>query len=101
MVCLFGLVGLALAGCDDGTPGTAQSAASTDESGCTAEPRFLVCDQSTSSCVDACTAEEIALTCAAPNPGDAIPAPAASRGCHVIPVPTPSTKLFYCCPSES
>jgi hypothetical protein len=53
----------------------------------------------TDACKDACSVSEYALTCT----GDtimpsSIPSPDTSLGCTVIPVPTPSNALFYCCP---
>lgn len=90
---------LALIACDDAPAGVDRSAATVDESGCTMRPDFLICQES--SCVNACSASEVSLTCTAQNPGGAIPAPAASRGCHLIPIPTPESSLFYCCPSGS
>jgi hypothetical protein len=55
----------------------------------------------TDACQDVCLASEYALRCT----GDwmmpaSIPSPDASLGCTIIPVPTPSNVLFYCCPCE-
>ena len=91
---------LALIACDDAPAGVDRAAATVDEeSGCLARPDFLICEVG-SDCKNACTAEEVSLTCTAPQPGGAIPTPAASRGCHVIPIPTPSSSLYYCCPAR-
>jgi len=48
-------------------------------------------------CSDYCSPTQYALTCYGPEPG-AISSPAPSLGCTVIPIPTPSGELFYCCP---
>lgn len=50
-------------------------------------------------CHDVCSASEYALTCtgASLSPST-IPSPASWLGCKVIPGPTPSNELFYCCP---
>jgi hypothetical protein len=55
----------------------------------------------TVTCVDECSPTEYALGCSGPLsagiPGP-IPDPDPSLRCRVIPVPTPPTELFYCCP---
>lgn len=92
---------LALVACDDAPAGVDRAAATLDESGCLSRPEFLICEVGTeTTCKDACGADEVSLTCTAPQPGAAIPEPAGSRGCHVIPVPTPSSVLYYCCPAR-
>ena len=53
------------------------------------------------SCSDYCSATQYALSCHAAASSDSIPtipSPAPSLNCTVIPIPTPSTSLFYCCP---
>ena len=50
-------------------------------------------------CQDACTSSEYALDCiGASPPAGGIPDPDPALGCKVIPIPTPSNALFYCCP---
>ena len=50
-------------------------------------------------CHDVCSASEYALTCTgATLSPSTIPSPDSSLGCKVIPGPTPSNELFYCCP---
>ncbi len=96
------LAAAAFAACDDSPGGVDRSASSVDESGCTVRPDFQICEVSSTgtSCKNACTAEEVSLTCTAQAPETAIPVPAASRGCHAIPIPTPSNSLYYCCPTR-
>jgi hypothetical protein len=65
--------------------------------GCVPEPKFEICEGS--KCHDACTATEYALTCTGTGPSS-IPNPPASLDCKSITIPTPSTKLYYCCPCE-
>jgi hypothetical protein len=56
-------------------------------------------DGGTVVCQDACSPTEYSLACSsAPGTGDRIPTPESSLGCNVIPIPTPSNRLFYCCP---
>jgi hypothetical protein len=52
----------------------------------------------TNACHDACSASEYALTCTGEVQSYPIPSPESSLGCRAIPVPTPSNRLFYCCP---
>lgn len=53
----------------------------------------------TNACHDACSGSEYALTCTSATLLSApIPVPDVSLGCSVIPIPTPSDALFYCCP---
>jgi len=53
----------------------------------------------TDACHDACSASEYALTCtSATLLPSTIPEPDSSLGCTVIPVPTASDVLYYCCP---
>jgi hypothetical protein len=50
-------------------------------------------------CHDVCSASEYALTCTgATMSPSTIPSPDSSLGCKVIPGPTPSNELAYCCP---
>ncbi|MGO8997045.1 MAG: hypothetical protein ACLQVI_27330 [Polyangiaceae bacterium] len=53
----------------------------------------------TETCTSLCGASEYELTCTSgsPNP-NGIPDPDPSLGCTIIPIPTPSDALFYCCP---
>jgi hypothetical protein len=51
----------------------------------------------TVTCRDLCSATEYALTCSGADPSE-IPAPDPSLNCTILPIPTPSTALFYCCP---
>jgi hypothetical protein len=64
--------------------------------GCVADPSFKICGPST--CQSACSASEVAVTCTGASQFGPIPAPDAALGCTVLPVPTPSDVLFYCCP---
>ncbi len=41
------------------------------------------------------------MTCLSATPTGQIPAPNASLGCTIIPIPTPSDALYYCCPCGS
>src|SRR5580698_3930617 len=53
----------------------------------------------TESCQGQCGAAQYELTCTSASIlGGSIPAPAASLDCQIIPIPTPSDALFYCCP---
>lgn len=61
---------------------------------------FQICTTSTS-CKPACAASDYSMTCTGSSAVGAIPAPDATLGCTVIPVPTPSDVLFYCCPCAS
>jgi hypothetical protein len=52
-------------------------------------------------CTDACSPTEYALTCRGTQSMEEIgniPDPDPSLKCAVIPIPTPSNELFYCCP---
>jgi len=53
------------------------------------------------SCSDYCSAAQYALSChgaASPDSIPTIPSPAPALNCNVVPIPTPSTLLVYCCP---
>jgi hypothetical protein len=63
--------------------------------GCFSEPSFQICGPA--SCENPCGPSEMAVRCLGAGPGS-IPAPAAALGCAIIPIPTPSNALFYCCP---
>jgi hypothetical protein len=52
----------------------------------------------TESCQGLCSAGQYELTCMSSGISGAIPDPAASLSCQIIPLPTPSNTLFYCCP---
>jgi hypothetical protein len=58
---------------------------------------FQICSTSTS-CKPACAASDYSMTCSGAGAFGSIPEPDATLGCTVIPVPTPSDVLFYCCP---
>ncbi|AKV01112.1 hypothetical protein AKJ09_07775 [Labilithrix luteola] len=82
---------------------------------CTPKPGFQGCEVPSGSVVNAadgtittpdgevakchalCAPSDFALTCAS-SPGSNPPPPAPALGCTVIPMPTPSGRLFYCCP---
>src|SRR5450755_1716538 len=64
--------------------------------GCKADPAFQIC--SSSGCKSACAGSELPVACTGDSTGGTIPAPDAAFGCTVIPIPTPSNELFYCCP---
>jgi hypothetical protein len=57
---------------------------------------FQICDPTT--CKDACGPSDFSMTCIGPTLMGPIPEPDAALGCTVIPIPTPSDALFYCCP---
>lgn len=77
-------------------PAGISAAADAAAPGCAANPSFKICGPS--GCQSACTASEVAVTCTAATEMGPIPAPDATLGCTVIPIPTPSDALFYCCP---
>lgn len=64
--------------------------------GCKADPAFQSC--STSGCKSACAGSELPVACTGDSSGGTIPEPDAAFSCTVIPIPTPSNELFYCCP---
>jgi hypothetical protein len=85
-------------------PGSDTSSAAGDAGfvGCRPGPAMTLCEQSSSgptSCHSLCGASEYTLTC---NSGGIeitpIPEPDSSLNCSVIPIPTPTNMLFYCCP---
>jgi hypothetical protein len=87
----------------------------TSSSGCSAGPSGQICQVSdgatvnadgsvtggTKRCTALCAGSQYELTCRSAGQFDAIPAPAAALGCKIIPEPTPSNALFYCCPCAS
>jgi hypothetical protein len=92
-------------------PSVADSDASS--SGCFARPPGQICQVSngasvnldeggvtggTETCQSLCGASQYEMTCRSVGVVGAIPDPASSLGCKVIPLPTPPTALFYCCP---
>jgi hypothetical protein len=91
-------------------PSSAATLADGSSTGCAPEPTFPVCQVPSGSivladgatvapdgapapaeCRDACGVDEYALSCENAAPDTAL-------HCTVVPVPTPSTTLFYCCP---
>jgi|CZKU01.1.fsa_nt_gi hypothetical protein len=80
--------------------------------GCFARPPASICQVSngatiladggvengTETCQSLCSAGQYELTCRSAGIASAIPDPDSSLGCQVIPIPTPSNALFYCCP---
>jgi hypothetical protein len=60
---------------------------------------FQLCN--TMSCQSACNASDYAMTCTGGSAFGSIPAPDAALGCTVLPIPTPSDLLIYCCPCAS
>jgi len=61
-----------------------------------ADGSIAIPDGGVVSCNDHCPATQYALSCYGTGP-DKIPSPPSQLGCSVIPIPTPSTALFYCC----
>jgi hypothetical protein len=61
---------------------------------------FQICTGD-ASCQPACGASDYSLTCTGASAFGSIPEPDATLGCTVLPVPTPSSVLFYCCPCAS
>jgi hypothetical protein len=80
-------------------------------SGCFAGPAGQSCEVSngatvnadgavsggTESCKPLCGASQYELTCMSPV-GQIAPDPDSALNCQIIPLPTPSGTLFYCCP---
>ena len=67
-------------------------------SGCTPGTPGMICGPS--GCNSLCATTDYEMTCKGTEMSASIPEPAASLGCQVIPIPTPSGALFYCCPCE-
>ena len=97
-------------------PAAADTYDTTNKSGCTPSARFDICEVPNGStveadggviladggvgvaaCTNACSATQYALSCYSGGALVPIPAPAWSLGCQLIPIPTPSGALFYCC----
>ncbi|HEY4159695.1 MAG TPA: hypothetical protein VGM29_16405 [Polyangiaceae bacterium] len=55
----------------------------------------------TETCQSVCATGDYELTCLGSDPLGPVPAPLPSLGCQVVPLPTPSNELFYCCPCAS
>jgi hypothetical protein len=81
-------------------------------SGCSAGPTDKICQVSdgatidadggvtggTESCQPLCSGTQYELSCRSAEIVGPIPAPDEALGCQIIPGPTPSNALFYCCP---
>src|SRR5664279_3618267 len=82
-------------------------------SGCFASPPAQICQVSngatinladggvtggTESCSSLCGPSQYEMTCRGAAPMGTVPNLDPSLGCQVIPIPTPSSTLFYCCP---
>jgi hypothetical protein len=95
-------------------PAAADTFDSSSSTGCYPRSMFQVCEVpdgsvvhadgtittpggTTVTCDDACSASEYSLSCYWRSDGQPA-APAASLDCRLIPIPTPATALFYCCP---
>jgi hypothetical protein len=63
--------------------------------GCTASAPGMSCGPS--GCSSLCPSADYQMTCTSTDPSDPIPEPPASAECKIIPIPTPSDVLFYCC----
>jgi len=64
-------------------------------SGCFAQESSQIC--SPEGCKDLCTGSETPVTCSTTELTGPIPEPASAAGCRILPLPTPSNALFYCC----
>lgn len=64
--------------------------------GCFASPSAMLC--SPSGCQSLCAGGQTPVVCSSAQPAGPIPAPDLDAGCSVVPIPTPSSELFYCCP---
>lgn len=58
-------------------------------------------DGAPAQCSDACSATDYSLSCIGDGETGNIPSPDPSLDCTIVPVPTPSDVLFYCCPCGS
>jgi hypothetical protein len=88
-------------------PATVDVNSSPSGAGCFARPPAQICEVSngatvnvdggvsggTESCSSLCGPSQYEMTCTDTNDG-----PDPALGCQVIPVPTPSCCLYYCCP---
>ena len=94
-------------------PASADTDGDGSMSGCHAGPPGQICGVSngatingedggvsggTESCQGICSAGQYELTCMSTGMSGTIPDPASSLNCQIIPIPTPSNALFYCCP---
>ena len=96
-------------------PASASTFSDASGSGCTPRAGFGTCEVSNGgtgepdgtiippdiangTCTNACSPSQYALTCVGAALTSAIPAPDTSLNCRVIPIPTPSDVLVYCCP---
>jgi len=102
---LIVLLGIGVAGCGDAgsRPASAASLSAMCQArpdgatpGCFASPSSMLC--SPSQCQSLCAAGQTPVTCMGSGPTGVIPAPDSSAGCTIVPLPTPSNELFYCCP---
>lgn len=64
-------------------------------SGCFAQESSQIC--SSDGCKDLCAPSETPVTCSTTEASGPIPEPDAAAGCRILPLPTPSNALFYCC----
>jgi hypothetical protein len=100
---------------DGGTchhPSSVDTDSDASRSGCFAMPPGQICQVSsgatvlpdggvsggTQSCKSLCGTSQYEVACRSTDIVGAIPDPQSSLGCKVIPIPTPSNALFYCCP---
>jgi uncharacterized protein YceK len=93
-------------------PANVEAASDAAGAGCLASPPHSICQVSngatieadgsvsggTESCQPLCPASNYELTCTGAPIMGSIPDPDPSLKCQVIPIPTPSNVLFYCCP---
>jgi hypothetical protein len=93
-------------------PANVEAASDAASVGCLASPPHAICQVSngamigadgsvtggTESCQPICPASNYELTCIGAQIMGSIPDPDPSLKCQVIPIPTPSNALFYCCP---
>ena len=105
---MFTLVlGLLVASCGGGGGGPETTASAsltplcqprpaTAGAGCFATPSSTLC--APSGCQSLCAAADTPVTCTSDGPTGPIPAPDAAAGCTIVPIPTPSSELYYCCP---
>jgi len=69
--------------------------------GCFAGPSGQICEVATDgqrTCSNLCAPAEYQVTCTGELLSGSIPVPLASLGCRILPLPTPSNVLNYCCP---
>jgi hypothetical protein len=76
-------------------PGVSVASDAAAAAGCV-RTAFQICD--TAGCHSACSASDYSLACTGASASGAIPEPDAASGCQVLPIPTPSDRLIYCCP---